>query len=151
MHNPIISIKRISTIQPSLPMPEYATAGSAGFDLRADIELSVVIGPLQRAIVPTGLMMAVPTGFELQIRPRSGLAARNGVTVLNSPGTIDSDYRGEVKVILINLSDVPFTVSRGDRIAQAVLAGSTRADLQAELMLDETERGDGGFGSTGIS
>ncbi len=149
MEPPAILIRRVSEIEPPLPLPEYATAGAAGFDLRADVEGDVVIPPLGRAMVPTGLTMAVPPGFELQVRPRSGLAARHGVTVLNSPGTIDSDYRGEVKVILINLGDASFTVTRGDRIAQAVLAACTRASLAETDNLDATDRGAGGFGSTG--
>lgn len=150
MTPPAILIKRISTIEPALPLPGYATAGSAGFDLRADIAEDVEIRPLGRAMISTGLTMAVPPGWELQVRPRSGLAAKHGVTVLNSPGTIDSDYRGEVKVILVNLGDSPFRVTRGDRIAQAVLASSTRAALVETDCLDSTDRGSGGFGSTGI-
>ena len=150
MEPPVILVRRVSTIEPALPLPEYATSGAAGFDLRADIDAGIVIPPLGRAMLPTGLTMAVPPGFELQVRPRSGLAARHGVTVLNSPGTVDSDYRGEVKVILVNLGDSPFTISRGDRIAQAVLAGSTRAALVETDSLDDTGRGPGGFGSTGL-
>jgi len=150
MEPPVILVKRVSSIQPPLPLPDYATAGSAGFDLRADVGEDVVIAPLERAVVPTGLTMAVPTGYELQVRPRSGLAAKHGVTVLNSPGTIDSDYRGEVRVILVNLGQAPFRVCRGDRIAQAVLAGSVQAALIEVDCLDGTERGSGGFGSTGV-
>jgi len=150
MEPPVILVKRVSSIQPALPLPDYATAGSAGFDLRADIEEDVLIAPLGRALVPTGLTMAVPAGYELQVRPRSGLAAKYGVTVLNSPGTIDSDYRGEVRVILVNLGDAPFRICRGDRIAQAVLARAIRAALIETDSLDGTERGPGGFGSTGV-
>jgi len=150
MAAPVIRIKRISTIVPPLPLPEYATAGSAGFDLRADIDTDIEIKPLGRALIPTGLVMAVPRGYELQIRPRSGLAAKHGVTVLNTPGTIDSDYRGEVMIILVNLGENTFRVCRGDRIAQAVLAGLTVATLAEAECLDDTDRGAGGFGSTGI-
>ncbi len=147
---PVLSFKRLSCIQPALPLPDYASDGASGFDLRADIESSIEIPAGSRMVVPTGLAMAVPVGFEVQVRPRSGLAARHGVTVLNSPGTIDSDYRGEVMVILINLGDSAFRVNRGDRIAQAVIAPSIRAIISEAGDLDETARGAGGFGSTGI-
>ena len=132
-----------------LPLPAYASAGAAGFDLRAAAEMTLAPGAV--ALVPTGFAVAVPDGFELQVRPRSGLAAKHGVTVLNSPGTVDSDYRGEVAVILINHGAAPFAIARGDRIAQAVIAAAPQADLVEVASLDDTERGSGGFGSTGRS
>lgn len=131
-------------------LPAYETTGSAGMDLRAAIDEPVVIGPLQRAMIPTGLRIALPEGYECQIRPRSGLAAKQGVTVLNSPGTIDADYRGEIKVILVNLSDVPFTVNPGERVCQMVVARYSRVEWVQVETLDVTERGCGGFGHTGI-
>lgn len=130
-------------------LPAYATELSAGMDLRADIAEPMEIRPLQRAMVPTGIFIALPEGTEAQVRPRSGLAAKHGVTVLNSPGTIDADYRGEVKVILVNLSDTVFTVNPGDRIAQMVIARYEKAEWEECESLDETSRGEGGFGSTG--
>jgi dUTP pyrophosphatase len=134
-----------------LPLPEYQTAQAAGLDLQAAIpaEKPVTIAPGSRAMVPTGLAMALPAGTEAQVRPRSGLAAKNGVTVLNSPGTIDADYRGEVAVILVNHGQEAFTVTRGMRIAQLVVAPVSRANLIEVASLDETARGAGGFGSTG--
>ena len=135
----------------NLPLPEYATSDSAGLDLLAAISESITIKSGARAIIPTGLAFALPSGYEAQIRPRSGLAAKNGITVLNTPGTIDADYRGEVKVILINLSDEDFVIERGMRIAQAIFAPVTQANWQLVANLDETERGEGGFGSTGIN
>lgn len=136
-----------------LPLPAYQTAGSAGMDLFAAIPDQMVLGPGARALVPAGFKMAIPEGFEAQIRPRSGLALKHGVTVLNAPGTIDSDYRGEVGVILINLGSEPFTIRRGERIAQMIFALVAHAQdgLVEVKTLDETERGDGGFGSTGTS
>ncbi|MCM1491104.1 MAG: dUTP diphosphatase [Muribaculum sp.] len=132
------------------PLPQYATPGSAGMDLRAWLpDEEITIGPLERKIVPTGIKLAIPQGYECQIRPRSGLAAKHGVTVLNSPGTIDSDYRGYVGVILVNLSSVPFTVRNGERICQMVFAAVEPAALTEVSMLEATERGDGGFGHTG--
>ena len=131
------------------PVPAYATALSAGMDLRACLEAPVTLGPLERALVPTGLFIALPPGFEAQVRPRSGLAAKHGVTVLNTPGTIDADYRGEIKVILVNLSDTPFEIVPGERIAQMVVARHERVEWEETDSLDETERGAGGFGSTG--
>ena len=131
-------------------LPAYATESSAGMDLRADIAEPLEIKPLQRAMVPTGIFIALPEGTEAQVRPRSGLAAKYGVTVLNSPGTIDADYRGEVKVILVNLSDTVFIVNPGDRIAQMVIARYEKVEWEACDSLDETSRGEGGFGSTGI-
>ncbi len=132
-----------------LPPPAPASAGSAGCDLRAAVEDDLVLPPGGRAAVPTGLVLAIPPGWEGQVRPRSGLALRHGVTLPNAPGTIDSDYRGEVQVLLVNLGDAPFTVRRGDRIAQLVLARVGRAEWEEAEDLGETERGEGGFGSTG--
>lgn len=132
-------------------LPHYATALSAGMDLRAELEDALVLAPMQRALVPTGLFIELPEGTEAQIRPRSGLAFKHGVTVLNSPGTIDADYRGEVKVLLINLGSEPFTVSDGERIAQMVVARHETVIWQAVEDLIETERGAGGFGHTGKS
>lgn len=135
----------------SLPLPEYATAHSAGVDLMAAIDADMVFKPMQRALVPTGIAMALPDGFEAQIRPRSGLALKHGISLVNTPGTIDADYRGEVKVLLINLGQEDFTVTPGMRIAQMVIAPYTRVAFQQVESLDETARGAGGFGSTGTS
>lgn len=131
-------------------VPSYETSGAAGADVRALLNEPVVIPVGKRAMIPTGLFFAIPEGFEIQVRPRSGLAAKNGVTVLNTPGTIDSDYRGEVKIILINLGDADFTVNNGDRIAQLIVAPVTQGIFVKTDKLDETERGAGGFGSTGV-
>ncbi len=144
-----LAFLRLSDRQPPLPLPAYATPGSSGMDLMADVPADLTLAPGARARVPTGFAVAVPEGFELQVRPRSGLAAKAGVTVLNAPGTVDSDYRGEVQVILVNLSDVPFPVRRGDRIAQAVLCPVVRAAPVEQETLEDTDRGTGGFGSTG--
>lgn len=133
-----------------LSMPSYGTALAAGMDLIAAVETSTILAPLQRALIPTGLAIALPEGYEAQVRPRSGLAAKNGITVLNTPGTIDADYRGEIKVILINLGTESFVIERGMRIAQMVIAKHSQAELQVEVSLDETARGAGGFGSTGV-
>ena len=133
----------------SYPVPAYATEKSAGMDLKADITEPITLGPLERAMVPTGLYMALPDGTEAQVRPRSGLAAKCGISVLNAPGTIDADYRGEVKVILVNLSNEPFVVNPGERIAQLVIAKYEKIEWDEVEVLDETERGEGGFGSTG--
>ncbi len=132
-----------------MPLPEYATPLSAGMDLRAALTESVTLGPLERALIPTGLYVALPEGYEMQIRPRSGLAAKHGVTVLNTPGTIDADYRGEIRVILVNLSNEPFEINPGERIAQAVVAAHARVEWCEVEELSATERGEGGFGSTG--
>lgn len=132
-----------------LPLPAYETAQSAGMDLAAAIDAPMTLAPSKRAMVPTGLAIALPAGFEAQVRPRSGLAAKNGVTVLNTPGTIDADYRGEVKVILVNLGEDSFEIERGMRIAQMVIAPVTQASFTEVDSLSETERGSGGFGSTG--
>jgi dUTP pyrophosphatase len=131
-------------------LPAYQTEGAAGMDLRADIDAEIVLPPMGRALIPTGISVALPGGVEAQVRPRSGLAARQGVTCLNSPGTIDSDYRGEICVILINLGNEPFPVRRGDRIAQLVFAPVLRASLRVVDDLDATRRGEGGFGHTGV-
>jgi dUTP pyrophosphatase len=130
-------------------LPAYETAQAAGMDLRANIEETINLGPLERALVPTGLYMALPVGYEAQVRPRSGLAAKQGVTVLNSPGTIDADYRGEIKVILVNLSNTTVHIQDGDRIAQMVVARYVQAEWLEVEILETTERGAGGFGSTG--
>ncbi|MCQ2083026.1 MAG: dUTP diphosphatase [Bacteroidaceae bacterium] len=131
-------------------LPAYETAQSAGMDLRANIDSPVVIGPLQRALIPTGLSIALPAGYEAQVRPRSGLALKKGITVLNSPGTIDADYRGDIGVILVNLSDQDFQVNDGDRIAQLVIARYEQAEWVPAKELSATERGEGGFGHSGI-
>lgn len=132
-----------------LPLPAYATEGAAGMDLLAAVTAPVTVAPGQRALIPTGLTIALPAGFELQVRPRSGLALRHGIVLPNSPGTIDEDYRGEVQVIVLNAGDAPFVVERGTRIAQAVVAPVVRARWEEVGSLDETSRGEGGFGSTG--
>ena len=131
-------------------LPEYATDLSAGMDVRADLSKPVVLAPLGRAMIPTGLYLEIPAGFEVQVRPRSGLAAKKGITVLNAPGTIDADYRGEVKVILVNLSSEPFTVENGERIAQLVLARHEKISWEETDSLSGSGRGEGGFGSTGV-
>ena len=129
-------------------LPEYQTPLSAGLDIRANLDESVTLRPLERAMIPTGLFVELPEGCEMQIRPRSGLAAKHGITVLNSPGTIDADYRGEIKVILVNLSNEPFTIEAGERIAQMIVARYEQIEWQAVEELSATERGAGGFGST---
>jgi dUTP pyrophosphatase len=147
---PTIPIKRLPHSE-GLPLPAYETPGSAGMDLRAAVpdEEPMTLRPGARALVPTGLAFALPQGFEAQVRPRSGLAAKHGVTCLNTPGTIDSDYRGEVKVILVNLGEEDFVIRRGERIAQMVIAPVTKGTWTEVADLDETARGAGGFGSTG--
>ncbi|MHB9147011.1 MAG: dUTP diphosphatase [Candidatus Amoebophilus sp.] len=132
------------------PLPAYATEGASGLDIRAYIQESITLLPLQRRLVNTGLYMALPEGLEAQIRPRSGLAFKHGITVLNTPGTIDSDYRGEVKVLLINLSDQPFTIQDGERIAQLVIAPYIKISWSSVTSLSTTDRGAGGYGSTGV-
>jgi dUTP pyrophosphatase len=134
----------------SNPLPAYETAGSAGMDLRANLVESLTLQPLERSLILTGLFIELPVGYEAQIRPRSGLALKQGITCLNSPGTVDSDYRGELKIILINLSNTVQVINHGDRIAQMIIAKTERAKLQVVLQLNETQRGDGGFGHTGI-
>lgn len=135
--------------QSSYDAPFYATKNSAGMDIKANITEPITLAPLERAMVPTGLFIALPEGSEAQIRPRSGLAAKHGITVLNTPGTIDADYRGEIKVILVNLSNETFTINPGERIAQMVVARYEKVEWDIVDSLDETERGTGGFGSTG--
>ncbi len=134
-----------------LPMPSYATPLSSGMDLRAAVEEPIVIKPFERVVVPTGIVLEIPEGYEGQVRPRSGLALKKGLTVLNAPGTIDADYRGEVKVILVNLGREEVVVNRGDRIAQLVIAPVVKATLEEVEEVGRTERGEGGFGSTGVS
>ena len=135
--------------QSSNPLPEYATEGSAGMDLRANIETPITLQPMERMLIPTGLFIELPSDYEAQVRPRSGLAIKHGLTCLNTPGTIDSDYRGEIKVIIINLSQEPHTIQHGDRIAQMVLAKVEKIKWKAVEKIKSTERGEGGFGHTG--
>jgi dUTP pyrophosphatase len=132
------------------PLPQYATAQSAGMDLRANLSVAVTLRPLERRLIPTGLHIALPAGYEAQVRPRSGLALKKGITVLNTPGTIDADYRGEIGVVLINLSQEDFVVEDGERIAQMIIARHEQGELIAVEVLDETERGEGGFGHSGV-
>ncbi len=143
-----MTIKIVNQSQHALP--HYESDASAGMDLRANLDAPVTLGPLERAIIKTGLFIELPAGFEAQVRPRSGLAAKKGVTVLNSPGTIDADYRGEIGVILVNLSNEPFVVENGERIAQLIIAKHERAEWQTVDVLTQTVRGTGGFGSTGV-
>ena len=131
-------------------LPAYATELSAGMDLRANIDESITLNPMERRIIPTGLYIALPPGYEAQVRPRSGLAFKHGITVLNSPGTIDADYRGEIGVLLVNLSTEPFVITEGERIAQMVIARHEVAEFQVVEELDDTERGAGGYGHTGV-
>lgn len=132
------------------PLPEYATPMSAGLDLRANLDAPLKLQPMQRCLVPTGLRIALPQGYEAQVRPRSGLALKRGITVLNAPGTIDADYRGEIGVILINLSQDSFVINDGERIAQLVIAAYEQTEFEAVESLDQTERGEGGFGHSGM-
>ena len=132
------------------PLPQYATPQSAGMDLRASLDVPITLNPLERKLIPTGLHIALPVGYEAQVRPRSGLALKKGITVLNTPGTIDADYRGEIGVILINLSQEDFVVEDGERIAQMVIARHEQGELIPVEVLDETERGEGGFGHSGM-
>jgi len=131
------------------PLPQYATKGSSGMDIRASLDIPVTLQPLQRTLIPTGLFVEIPTGYEIQIRPRSGLAIKQGITCLNSPGTIDSDYRGEIKIVLINLSSEEQVINQGDRIAQMIIQKVERAEFEQVEILNETERAAGGFGHTG--
>jgi len=131
-------------------LPEYGSKLAAGCDLRANLQQPITLSPLERALIPTGLFIEIPEGYEGQVRPRSGLAAKHGITVLNSPGTIDSDYRGEIKVILVNISNKAFTVNNGERIAQLVFAAHETAEWDEQIELASTDRGEGGFGHTGI-
>jgi dUTP pyrophosphatase len=132
------------------PLPNYETLGSAGIDIRANLTESITLNPLERTIVKTGLFIELPIGYEAQVRPRSGLAAKKGITVLNSPGTVDADYRGEIGIILVNLSNEPFVIENGERIAQLIIAQHERAEWIEVDALSETSRGAGGFGSTGV-
>lgn len=133
-----------------LPLPAYATSGSAGVDLLAAVSEETVLAPMERKLIPTGIMAAIPEGFEGQVRPRSGLALRHGISMVNTPGTIDSDYRGEIKVIMVNLGEEPFVIKRGDRIAQFVICPVMQAEFAEVEELPETSRGGGGFGHTGV-
>jgi len=144
----IVQVQRLEGNE-DLPLPSYMTSHSAGMDLRAAVKEEVVLKPGARALIPTGLRVAIPVGYEGQIRPRSGLALRHGLTMLNTPGTIDADYRGEVQIIVANLGEETFTIRRGERIAQLVISPVARANLQVVEKLEETSRGDGGFGHTG--
>ena len=146
----LLPISRVRPGFDDLPLPEYATAGAAGMDLRAAIDQPIVLAPGERASVPTGIAVALPHGFECQVRPRSGLAARHGIALVNSPGTVDEDYRGEIHVLLVNLGNEPFTIERGARIAQAVIARYERIEWEEVDELVASERGAGGFGSTGV-
>jgi dUTP diphosphatase len=150
MREPIVEVQRLPH-GADLPLPSYATTQSAGLDLMAAVSGEVTLTPGARQLIPTGLAIALPAGFEAQVRPRSGLALKHGITVLNSPGTIDADYRGEVQVLLINHGEAPFVIRRGDRIAQMVVAPVTQIAWKPVSQLDETERGSGGYGSTGIA
>jgi len=143
----MVNVKIIN--KSDLPLPEYQTALSAGMDIHAFLEASVCLNPGERQLIPTGLYLEIPPGFEIQIRPRSGLALKNGITVLNSPGTVDADYRGEIKVLLINHGAAPFTINKGDRIAQMVLAKHETISWVESQELNTTERGTGGYGSSG--
>ena len=145
-----VAIQRLAHAE-DLPLPSYATEGSAGMDLCAAVDTPIILQPGQSAAVPAGIALSIPQGFEAQVRPRSGLALKHGITVLNAPGTIDSDYRGEVAVILINHGAVPFTVSRGAKIAQLIVAAHARVEWSETITLDTTARGAGGFGSTGAA
>ena len=149
-HGLQVEIAAMRVAEGHVPTPVYQSLEAAGLDLPAAVDEDIVIAPGKRALIPTGWAFAIPPGFEGQVRPRSGLALRHGVTVLNTPGTIDADYRGEVKVVLANFGDVPYTVRRGDRIAQLVIAPVARAALSIVTSLDATERGAGGYGSTGV-
>ena len=145
------NIIKINTVNKSNnDLPHYATSGSAGMDVRANLSEKVELAPLERKLIPTGLFLEIPLGYEVQVRPRSGLALKNGITCLNSPGTIDSDYRGEINVLLINLSNIPFTINNNDRIAQLVLAKVEKAVMILVQQLNVTERNAGGFGHTGV-
>ena len=132
------------------PLPTYATAQSAGMDLRANIDAPITLRPMERQLIPTGLHIALPEGFEAQVRPRSGLALKHGITVLNTPGTIDADYRGEIKVLLVNFSNTDFVINAGERVAQMVIARYEKVDFEQVIELDDTERGVGGYGHTGV-
>ena len=144
----MIKVKIVNTGKQ--PLPVYATVQSAGMDLRANIDSPITLHPMERQLIPTGLRIALPEGFEAQVRPRSGLALKHGITVLNTPGTIDADYRGELKVLLVNFSDTDFIINAGERIAQMVIARYKKVDFELVTELDDTERGNGGYGHTGV-
>jgi len=146
----VIAVKRLRPTADPLPLPRYMTTHAAGMDLLADVTEPLELPPGGRTLIPTGLAVEIPAGFEAQVRPRSGLALRHGVTLLNSPGTIDADYRGEVMVLMVNLGDAPYVVRRGERIAQMIVAPVTRAELREAETLSESNRGAGGFGHTGV-
>ena len=149
-HHPAIQLRRLQPEKDvDIPLPAYMTPQAAGMDICAAIETDQLIKPGERALIPTGLAMAIPNGFEVQVRPRSGLAIKHGIGIINSPGTIDADYRGEVKIGLINLGNTPYTIHRGDRIAQLIVQQVYQANITLEDELDKTERNDGGFGHTG--
>ena len=150
MYPVVIAVKRLRPSADPLPLPRYMTAGAAGVDLCADITDPIELAPGARTLIPTGLAIELPAGFEAQVRPRSGLALRHGVTLLNSPGTIDSDYRGEILVLMINLGSDPYIVRRGERIAQMIVAPVTRAELRETGSLSDSRRGEGGFGHTDV-
>jgi dUTP pyrophosphatase len=150
MDTVVIAVKRLRPSADPLPLPRHMTAGAAGMDLLADVVDPVELPPGGRALIPTGLAVEIPAGFEAQVRPRSGLALRHGITLLNSPGTIDADYRGEIMVLLINLGSEPCVVRRGERVAQMVVAPVTRAELREVESLSDSRRGAGGFGHTGV-
>jgi len=145
-----INVKKISDKYNDIPLPEYSTEGSSGMDIRAALEEPTILEKGKIALVPTNLIFEIPLGYEIQVRPRSGLAVKNGITVFNTPGTIDSDYRGELKVILINFGNEDFTINRGDRIAQIVLSKIYKAEIEVSEELNETSRNSGGFGHSGI-
>ena len=146
--NNMVKIKIVNKGQQ--PLPTYATAQSAGMDLRANIDAPITLRPMERQLIPTGLHIALPEGFEAQVRPRSGLALKHGITVLNTPGTIDADYRGELKVLLVNFSNTDFVINAGERVAQIVIARYEKVDFEQVIELDDTERGAGGYGHTGV-
>jgi dUTP pyrophosphatase len=150
MRQVVVAVKRVRSGPDPLPLPRYMTPGAAGMDLLADIVAPVELTPRAWSLIPTGIAVELPEGFEAQVRPRSGLAFRHGVTLLNSPGTIDSDYRGEIQVLMTNLSEQPYTIRRGDRIAQMIVAPIVRADLREVDALTDSRRGPGGFGHTGV-
>ena len=144
-----VKIKRLGS-QHDFPLPSYASKGSSGCDLRASVDSPITLNPGEVQLVPTGLAVSVPAGYEAQIRPRSGMALKHGIGIVNSPGTVDADYRGEIGIILINWGKIPFVIHRGDRIAQMVIVGVFHAEIREVDELDETERGEGGFGHSGI-
>ena len=145
-----VAIRRVRPASAPLPLPEHMSAGAAGVDLAADLDADVILAPGARELIPTGIAVAIPAGYEGQVRPRSGWAARSGVTLLNAPGTIDADYRGEIRVLLVNLGDAPVAVRRGDRVAQLVVAPVVTVHWEEVSTLDRTVRGGGGFGSTDV-